>query len=445
MIEGLGCGSDEDYGDEEYGPQTAEEELAAAISNHDIGRVEAAIHTGANMNAYVGKAEVNGLHIACHRGYLTMVEHLIHLGADVSVGQRSSQDTPLHIACDRGHLDIAGLLVAAGVQVNAVNLLKSTPLRLAAMKGHHHIMQYLIDNGGDVNQADRTGRTPLITACEQGHLEIVQLLLQAGCHKDVGDSLGRGPVFHAVRRRHQCILGELISHGADLDMLDRRGMAPLHMMCRIGFYDMVKQLLDGGCHKDLQGRLGGDGPTYTPLWEAIQNGHLPAVKLLLAAGADPDIADHNSQMPAHYSPSGLGSSLFALMMSNHCRTDILQSLLQAGVSVNYCNVYGYSALHFAIDKGWLPVAEMLVEADLNLQQELTWIKTSVTRTDITPEIKHFLVWFLLHAQQPRSLRSWCRMSVHRTLQDRRPLNAAIHTLPIPTKLKNILTFTISAS
>ena len=418
--------------DEENDKPTTDNPIIDAVMENDLQKLkELLVSHGEYLDAMWTSGGFNALHAACRKGQVEMVKCLVEAGADIFKRTQHSRDSAMHIACDASNVEIVRYLIDKGADINALQLHRSTPLRVACIRGNPMIVEVLIKEGADIDLAERTGRTPLITAAEKGHAEVTRLLLEAGCNKDAGDCLRRTAVYHASHHRHPQVLRYLIQYGANINTVDRRGVSPLHMLCRIGFYDMMQILLDAGCDRDILGQMGGkNGATYTPIWEAVQDGHLLAVKMLLDAGANPDRGDEGS----------IGNSLFALMMSNHIRVDILRALLEAGVNVNYRNINGYSPLHFATDKGWLPVINILLQADLDIQSEVPWIVTFLEQPDVEPEIRQILEWAVFLASVPRALLWQCRRQIRRCLAHTRPVDKPIKSLPLPPALKNVLLY-----
>ncbi|PTB63230.1 ankyrin, partial [Trichoderma citrinoviride] len=87
----------------------------------------------------------------------------------------------------------------------------------------------------------------------------------------------------------------VLLRGASPDILDTYGWAPLHLAAWNGNADVMRILVDGGADIELR-KIWNQPPLFdryrtehsgtTPLHQAASRGHLPAVELLLAAGAD---------------------------------------------------------------------------------------------------------------------------------------------------------------
>ena len=72
----------------------------------------------------------------------------------------------IHRAVAIGNIEAVKQHLAAGVDVNAKDVLYRTPLHNAAFLGHKEIVELLIANGADVNARDDGGATPLDWAKE---------------------------------------------------------------------------------------------------------------------------------------------------------------------------------------------------------------------------------------------------------------------------------------
>jgi ankyrin repeat protein len=90
----------------------------------------------------------------------------------------------------------------------------------------------------------------------------------------------------AINRRDEEWTLFLLSQGADPNVAARDGQRPLIAAARLGFTTAVAQLLARNAKVDAENKMG-----ETALIAAVQQRHAPVVRLLLAAGANPDKAD----------------------------------------------------------------------------------------------------------------------------------------------------------
>ena len=91
-------------------------------------------------------------------------------------------------------------------------------------------------------------------------------------------------------------------------------------------------------------------PGQSVLYLACLNGHLAVAELLLDRGADMDMADTTEWGDTPHTIS-----------SRQSHKDMVQLLLDRGVSVNQVNKQGESCLYKACYFGHLEVAELLLE------------------------------------------------------------------------------------
>ena len=117
----------------------------------------------------------------------------------------------------------------------------------------------------------------------------------------------------------------------------------LHHAVLLGLYSTVKLLLQYGAFMDARTSQVGGPPDRTPLHLAAKDGHLPIIKLLLNAGADPSVQDMEGATP-----------LDEAAMSGHCGA--VEALLDAGVDVSNC-----TPLMHAVCCGHLEVTRLLLD------------------------------------------------------------------------------------
>lgn len=100
---------------------------------------------------------------------------------------------------------------------------------------------------------------------------------------DTGDT-----ALHIVIRRSDLPwLGFLLQGGADANLRDRAGNTPLLLATVNNFSEGVRVLLLVNARVDLKNNSG-----ETPLIKAVQARNVTVAKMLLDAGADPDIPDN---------------------------------------------------------------------------------------------------------------------------------------------------------
>jgi ankyrin repeat protein len=98
---------------------------------------------------------------------------------------------------------------------------------------------------------------------------------------------GNAALHIAMRNRNGNWVGYLLAHGADPDLGDRSGDTALILASRLSYPEGAARMLMKGAAVDKANKLG-----ETALIVAVQQRQAAIVKILLEAGASPDLADH---------------------------------------------------------------------------------------------------------------------------------------------------------
>ena len=234
--------------------------------------------------------------------------------------------TALHVAAREGHLASVQALLDSGADTNALAGDKSSALLVAAINGRFDLAMHLLERGADPTLASDGGGTPLYGAINMWwapHAFYPQ------------------PSAAQEQTTHLELMQALIDAGADAN-------------ARI-----TKKLWYTGYNFDQSGV---DEKGSTAFWRAAQAADLPAMQLLIEAGADP-------AMPTQVVPSrpvrnadGFEYPEPPRPIDNPAVTP-LQAASGAGYDGNY---------HRQAPGGFLPAVRFLVEqtsADVNLADD----------------------------------------------------------------------------
>lgn len=104
---------------------------------------------------------------------------------------------------------------------------------------------------------------------------------------------GETALHIVVKRRDVQWLSFLLANGADPDIRDADGNPPLLTAARLRFAEGMQELLDRKAAVD-----GTNSRGETALIVAVQNRDVPSVRILLAAGANPNLPDRIAGMSA---------------------------------------------------------------------------------------------------------------------------------------------------
>jgi cytohesin len=232
--------------------------------------------------------------------------------------------TALMWAAYYGDLDLVERLVAAGADVNAKNEFGTSALTEAAIIGDAEVIAALLGAGADPNIENDEGETPLMAVARTGQIPAAELLIDAGADVNAREDWGgQSAVMWAAARKHPAMIELLAARGADVDA---------HGVIRQWDRKVIREPRP----KDME--KGG----FTPLLYAAREGCLECAKKLIAAGADPDLAD-----PERVTPLNLA------LLNLHF--DFAVYMIEAGADIDKWDLFGRTPLYLTVDMNTLPV------------------------------------------------------------------------------------------
>jgi ankyrin repeat protein len=391
-----------------------------AAHDNDLAKVQQLIKAGANVNAK-NDYGATPMSEAAVTGNPALIEALIKAGADVESANADGQ-TALMIVARTGSIEAARVLLRHGANVNAVEQWRGqTALMWAAAQGQAAMVKELVARGALVNarsvvnnwQRQVTaepraiyrpagGLTPLLYAAREGCVECARVLAGAGADLNLADPEGISPLLMAVTNARWDLAKLLLDAGAEPNTWDFWGRTPLYAavdlntiprggrpdrpsLDRTTSLQIIEQLLAAGANPNARLKLappfrnigndrGLDGMLTTgatPLLRAAKGLDAPAIRLLLAHGADLALANARGITPT-MAAAGVGSvdadtrGFYLSEDTQHRSIESLGLLLKAGGDVNAGDARGLTPLHEAARWGWNDVVGFLVESGANL-------------------------------------------------------------------------------
>jgi ankyrin repeat protein len=273
---------------------------------------------------------------AAEQGQRTAVNRLLDEGADPNA-RAIDGTTPLHWATRADSFDTVHALLDAGADPNAADRYGLTPLYLAAENGSAAVLAALLDAGAELGTRAPNGETALMTAARTGIPAALTLLLDRGAEVDARDpEFQQTALMLAVREGHPEAVELLIEHGARVDVRTRVGETP----------PFVPPCKGTGCGSEGVGINRGGLPDrgrrnaavggMTPLNYAARDGRTAEARLLLAAGAEAELAEAN----------GITPLLMALLND---QLGVARLLIEHGADVNADDFWGRTPLFAAVD------------------------------------------------------------------------------------------------
>ncbi|KAI1079005.1 hypothetical protein F5B20DRAFT_591008 [Whalleya microplaca] len=190
----------------------------------------------------------------------------------------------------------------------------------------------------------------LHTAVESGELDLVLHFLKAGAEVSYTNAEGRGPLHIAARSGHGD-MAEYLLGGHDevsIDMQDKQGKTPLYYAVECGHLASVKLLLEKGANPN---RITNQGSTILGLVLGKESRQEIATQLLKHSASPSNIPD----------PGVL--ELITAAAQGH--DDIIMDILSHGVDVNGQDGFGYNALYEAARFGNCETVKLLIGAGAN--------------------------------------------------------------------------------
>ena len=237
-------------------------------------------------------------------GSLEAVRLLLDSGADANARNGLDATGLVWAAADLAKVQ---LLLSHGADVHARTRLERTPLMVAAAcDGCSESVRLLIEKGADVRARDKGGTTALALAAQAGDADSIRLLLAHGADPRKASESGLTPLMLALTNCSLRGAADLIAHGAGVNAANSSGgtvkfgaielvhLTPLHYAAPYCGADLVKMLLDAGAEPNVADIRG-----MTPLMLAVASEHQDAavVALLLKAGADPNARSKTGETP----------------------------------------------------------------------------------------------------------------------------------------------------
>ena len=267
--------------------------------------------------------------------YPELAEFLLSLGANIHATEMYGTNA-LMFAARQDNKDIAEVLIREGARVNDQNNYGTTALMFAAENGHKGVVKYLLSVGADVDLKTINGETAVSRSLMHAHTsEVAELLLdfKAALDRSTMDTvvsddtswtldsakfaLQEKKKLNRMNVRAQNYITNLYticctpsSKGGDYEefrfivsncdlpdecrprgFVDKQGMSFLMHAAQGNNYHIVDELLrssyfDTILEIDSQDVLG-----KTALFHAVENDHMPVVRLLIQKGANVSVMD----------------------------------------------------------------------------------------------------------------------------------------------------------
>jgi ankyrin repeat protein len=371
--------------------------LAARDGNGDV--VAALLAAGADAKA----ASTTGstpLMLAAGAGNIDAVQRLLDAGAEIDARERARGQTALMFAAASNRVEVIKLLARRGASVSATSKVVDlfeltrdakpapttpipgvdraynyneligymggmTPLLFAAREGHLDAATALLEAGADVNQPrDGDATTPLLMASLNGHFDLGKFFLERGADPNLAGENGATPLYAVLN----CVYAQKSNYPQPRAFTQQKQSYLEYMTALLDKgadpnVRLKKKVWYSGYNSDLSGV---DETGATPFWRAAYASDVPAMKLLVARGADPHIptikpagrprfGDQQREVTdvSGVPPAPVGAPSVTPLM--------------AATGVGYAEGFAANS-HIIHPAGWMPAVKYLVDelgADVN--------------------------------------------------------------------------------
>jgi ankyrin repeat protein len=353
------------------------------------------------------------LMLAARSGSADTAARLIENGADINARESTHGQTALMVAAGLNRADVVKLLLARGADATVastvvdLNVL-TAPVDFDPVRGS-------VEQGGPIatnrprevpgltrpyryNEliGAQGGLTALHFAVRQGAAEAVTALVDSGVAVNLASPGDKAtPLLVALINGHFDIAATLLDRGADANLVSDAGVSPLyatlnvqwapiaaypqpraHLQQSRTYLEMLRLLLDRGADPNLRlkrkvwyssynfDQSGVDEIGATPFWRAAYAADIEAMKMLIAAGADPTITTMKP-LARRFPGEGAGEDKSGLPPVPIGGPNVTP--LHAASGVGYGFGFAANSHHYATT-GMLPAVKYLVDetgADVN--------------------------------------------------------------------------------
>ena len=170
----------------------------------------------------------------------------------------------------------------------------------AAERGDTTVIDRLISSGAPIDTANASGQTALLLAVQNNHLAAALRLIDAGANINAQAANRDTPWLLAGALGRTAMLRHMLAKGPDFRIRNRFGGNALIPACERAHVDTVAFLVTTPIDVNHVNNLG-----WTCLLEIVILGdggprHVDVTKLVLGAGANPNIADRGGVSPLQH-------------------------------------------------------------------------------------------------------------------------------------------------
>jgi len=356
--------------------------LVWAAARNDMEMVDLLLSAGVDVNSTNDYGATALYAAAAESADVALIKKLLAAGASANAALMSGE-TVLMQASRLGDLETVRALLAAGADPNKQEKNGGQNALMWAVAEHHpKVTEELVRYKADVNARSKSGFTALMFAA-RGDAESARTMLGAGADPNVGTlEYGQTALIIASTMGQTDVVTALLEKGADPNRHDLNGFTALHSAVRDSNYGedaaqraaavatvkaLLKYTADPNVRLHQEGKQTAQAPNEvmfegaTPVALAAEVNNLDAIKVLVEAGADPNLATVNGMTPLVLSAGGGTDEQRPRPLDERAMAvQTARYLVEHGADVNAAGDFGWTALHMAAYQGLNDVIEYLV-------------------------------------------------------------------------------------
>ncbi|KAH7473314.1 hypothetical protein FOMA001_g12560 [Fusarium oxysporum f. sp. matthiolae] len=297
---------------------------AARAGYQDI--VTALLQKGASVN-YAAPKEITPLNSAVLGGQPTIAKTFIDAGADMNavsdIGRSAIHSSYRRPECMKVFID-------AGADINLPSS-DGTSFYLASFFNQTNVVELLLEHNPDLETRCPdggfidAGYTPLHCAASFGYNELLRLLLEKGADIEAKTPKGGTPLILAVATNNEESVKILLEYKLDIDSRDIGEGSVMFCLPNPANLSVVRRLINRGASLTIR-----NNEKYTPLGRAVVNGDLPLVRMLSSQKVDLNAVAAENGTALH-------------IATEKCNVDIVKVLVAKGASPDVANTWMYGS------------------------------------------------------------------------------------------------------
>lgn len=257
---------------------------------------------------------------------------------------------------------------------------RTYPLTQAIARGNYQTAKALLKSGANPNERDALGSTPLWSAVYSDDTQLVNLLFAYGANvvDTFGESQSIGGVLAGRDSWHS--LPILVAHGLPIEeAVNSKGSTMLDVAAGSRSMHVASWLLAHHANPNAVDSFG-----FSPLFNSIGKGDTAMVALLLNGGANPnlrkplntpllfDVLDFSDTLIRYQRQLRRIDSLYPVGRERRIKADaIVKLLLSAGADPNVAKSNGETPLYIAARLCDSTVVELLIRRGANPNERLS--------------------------------------------------------------------------